>query len=186
VKGNKNPGCAPTIPLLFCLLWYTSILHSCPVRKVTSYLTPSQSPDRLRTSSLCLVCPVPAALMTSGGLSVSMCTGQVWRCLPFTLALFTEKINFLLLCQSCENSLDLAKMQPGFQKEFVFQHILSSDSSTSQLLGAVKWWARMWRQALWTDSLDGSVPEVHVFIQPSSLWNLVHLITLSMHSLLRS
>lgn len=124
--------------------------------------------DFVQVVSVLLV-PCPLPLMTTRGLSVSMCTGWMWQYLSFTLSLLTGKINFLLLCQSCENYLNRAEIQPGFQKEFVFQHFLSSDHSLLQR--AIKQWGRTWRQAPGTDSFDiscGSCP--HRILKPLESW----------------
>lgn len=97
-------------------------------------------------------------LMTTRGLSVSTHIGRMQQYLSGTLSLLTEKINFLLLCQSCENDLNLAGIPAGFQKEFVFHHFLSSDRVLLQraINGGGVWGVRMCRQALHIASFDGS------------------------------
>lgn len=104
--------------------------RSCSVREVTSYLpcVPSSLLDRLCTSSFCLVCPVLPAVDDNQGL-VCQYTLRANAAVPFryTFVAYKIKINFLLLCQSCENCLNLAGIPAGFQKEFVFHHFLSSD-----------------------------------------------------------
>lgn len=101
----------------------------------------------------------------------------------FTLSLLTEKINFLLLCQSFENYLNLAEIQPGFQKEFVFQHFLSSDRSLLQR--AIKRCGRK-LEAGSSDIYSFDSPESHIHKQSSNLWNLGYFIVLLMSSLLPS
>lgn len=92
---------------------------------------PDQRTDFAQAVSVLFVlCSLP--LMTVGGLSVSTHVGWMQPYLSGTLSLLTEKINFLLLCQSCENYLNLAGLPPGFQKEFVFHHFLSSDRALLQ------------------------------------------------------
>lgn len=118
---HATPHPHPHFPVLLGRWLLTS--HVCPPHHRTDFVQV--------VSVLFVLCSLP--LMTTRRLSVSTRVGRIQQYLSGTLSLLTKKkINFLLLCQSCENYLNLAGIPAGFQKEFVFHHFLSSDRALSQ------------------------------------------------------